>query len=134
MVSEFVPLGTYGSHLINKCYKYYTIILIFFWFCRVRVLEEQFPKHGMADDREGSFPQKLASTDSDQLQYKDDPEWKNKSAHLKMDTVSPESIISVKTTPVAQKGFYAQQEQEQKREMLLHMTIHEVCKYSFCSM
>ena len=98
------------------------------------VLEEQLPKHRMADGREDSFQHKLASTVRDQLQYKDGPEWKNKSAHLQMDTVSPESIISLKTTPVAQKESYAQQEQEQKRELLLHMTIHEVCKYNFCSM
>ena len=101
---------------------------------RVSVLEEQLPKHRMAEGREGSFPHQLASTDRDQLQYKDGPERKNKSAHLKMDTESPESIISVKTTPVAQKGSYAWQEQEQKRELLLHMTIPEVCKYNFCSM
>ena len=94
-------------------------------------MEEQFPKHRMPDGREGSFPHKLASTDSDQLQYKDGPEWKNKSAHLNLDTVSPESIISVKTTPVAQKRSYAEQEQEQKRELLLHMTIPEVCKHNF---
>ena len=98
---------------------------------RVSVLEGQLPKHRMAEGREGSFPHQLAITDKAQPQDKDGSEWKNKSAHLKLDTESPGRIISVKTTSVVPKRSYAEQEQEQKRELLLHMTIPEVCKYNF---
>ena len=83
----------------------------------------------MAEGTEVSFPHQLASTDKAQPQYKDGSEWKNKSAHLKLE--SSGSIISVKTTFVVPKRSYAEQEQEQKRELLLHMTIPEVCKYNF---